>query len=172
MTSRNSLRSVLRQQAVFEGGGETGIFFSPRAYMERKRELGISPSLIPYVEEDSLFRGGELNVFFIPIDFSHISYISLHIFHIFLHSSLIFLHIPTYSFLYSTYYFFIFPTNISYFHIFLQISHIFLHICSPMFLHIFRIFLHISYTRSWNFSKSHGPFSEYDGGSLKFSNWR
>ena len=34
VTPQTSLRSVLCQQAVFEGGEKTGIFLSSRAYIE------------------------------------------------------------------------------------------------------------------------------------------
>ena len=36
VTPHTSPHSVPRQQAVFEGGGETGIFISLRVYMERE----------------------------------------------------------------------------------------------------------------------------------------
>ena len=62
VTPRTLLRSMLRQKAVFEGGGETEIFLSSRAHMERESskffqvpeprgKLGIFPSPRAYLEE-------------------------------------------------------------------------------------------------------------------------
>jgi len=79
VTPHYSLRWLLHQQAVFEEG-ETGIFPNFRAYMERESS-----------KFDSLFGGRELKIFLIPIDFPHISWITLYIFHIFFHIFHIFL---------------------------------------------------------------------------------
>ena len=68
-----------RQLAVFGGGGENGIFQSSRAYMEKE-----SSQPIAYIEGESLFKGGELKISVIPMNFPYISYISLHISHVFL----------------------------------------------------------------------------------------
>ena len=82
-------RSVLRQQAVFEEGGETGIFLSAGAYMVGKARN--------FPKYHRLFSRGKIKIFLIPIDFPCFSYIFLYIFHIFHikfhHISHIFLHI-------------------------------------------------------------------------------
>ena len=71
---RTSLRSVLRLRLVFEGAGEPGIFSVP----ESRGNFGIYSQY--YIEADSLFRGGELKIFLILIDFPHIFHINFFIF--------------------------------------------------------------------------------------------
>ena len=82
-SSRTSLCSMHRLWPVFEEAEEPGIFSVP----EPKGKLGIFPSPIAYIERDSPFRGGELKIFLLLMNFPHISYICLHIFHIFLYIS-------------------------------------------------------------------------------------
>ena len=140
---RGRIRNFSKSQRLYEGAAARNFSKSQDSYRYGSAKSNIS------------------TYFFILL---HIFYIFLHIFHMFLHISS-YRHI---SFTFSTYYFFIFlhisyiwssflhiycikefpnvtssGCQLQYIDIFLHIFHIFLHI-SFIFLHIFHIFLHIS----------------------------